>query len=210
MKTQKLKRLALTALLVTSLALNVYLAVHERASTSPKDENRVSSTHLAMNSPLAQEQVAKTVLVEAVASGRDSLPSQQQKNVTEKVCSDSYEKHKVDIESYHVPKGLYMTTCYDDLLAIAYHESRFDNNAVGDHGLSHGPFQIYQKVHPNITLEQATDYRWAATWTLERMHGFGYPAQRTLSIKAHNGFNGNGMYEHDVKATSDRFLAMGL
>lgn len=145
-----------------------------------------------------------------VSHGTNGLPSQSQKDATEAVCGKSYANHEAELTEANVSKGLYMETCYYDLLAIARHESGFNNNAVGDHGKAHGPFQINSIFNPSVTLAQARDYSWSANWTIERMHRFGYPVKRSLSIKAHNGLGGNGSYESAVKATAAKYLSMGL
>lgn len=54
-------------------------------------------------------------------------------------------------------------------LAIARCESGLNPAAVGDHGWSHGIWQIYLKAHPTITKEQAHDVNWSTRWALEKM-----------------------------------------
>ena len=77
--------------------------------------------------------------------------------------------------------------CVNDLLAMAWTESRFNPNAIGDNGASHGLYQIHLGYHPEITQEQARDIRFSINWTLNRLTHYGYPVYRSRSIMKHNG-----------------------
>ena len=77
--------------------------------------------------------------------------------------------------------------CVNDLLAMAWTESRFNPNAIGDNGNSHGLFQIHLGYHPEITQEQARDINFSINWTLNRLEKYGYPVYRSRSIMKHNG-----------------------
>lgn len=77
--------------------------------------------------------------------------------------------------------------CAKDLYAIAEHESHLNPQAVGDGGKSYGLFQIHRGYHPDITVAQATDPFWSATWTISRLKAHGYPTYRTQAIRKHNG-----------------------
>jgi len=77
--------------------------------------------------------------------------------------------------------------CAKDLYAMAYHESRFNCDVVGDQGRSYGCFQIQVKMH-KVSKDFARDFEKAANWSLERMIGNGYAkGLRTYAVKRHNG-----------------------
>lgn len=80
--------------------------------------------------------------------------------------------------------------CVDDLVAIGYTESRFDCNVIGDGGKSFGCFQIHRGWHPDVSVAQAKDLKFAINWTLNRMVHYGYPTMRSYSIMKHNGTPG--------------------
>jgi len=77
--------------------------------------------------------------------------------------------------------------CIKDMLAMAWTESRFNCNVVGDSGNSFGCFQIHRGYHKHITVEQARDIEFSLNWTLNRMVHYGYPKYRSYSIMKHNG-----------------------
>jgi hypothetical protein len=77
--------------------------------------------------------------------------------------------------------------CIKDLIALAYAESRFNCQKIGDGGMSFGCYQIHLGYHPNISKEQARDLNFAINWTLNRMVSKGYPKYRSVSLMAHNG-----------------------
>jgi len=77
--------------------------------------------------------------------------------------------------------------CVEDMLAMAWTESRFDCNVVGDNGNSFGCFQIHRGYHKHVTVEQARDIEFSLNWTLNRLVSKGYPKYRTASIRLHNG-----------------------
>lgn len=52
------------------------------------------------------------------------------------------------------------------MLVGAYLESGWRPNAVGDHGHSHGPFQINLPFHPGVSVAEATDPDWAVAYML--------------------------------------------
>jgi len=52
---------------------------------------------------------------------------------------------------------------------VANAESRFNCNANGDGGKSHGCWQIYLPAHPTITKAQAHDIIWSTQWSLNEM-----------------------------------------
>lgn len=77
--------------------------------------------------------------------------------------------------------------CINDLIAMAWVESRFDKKAIGDNGASHGCYQIHQGYHKHITQEQAENLNFAINWTLNRLIAKGYPKYRSIAIMSHNG-----------------------
>jgi len=83
--------------------------------------------------------------------------------------------------------GKFREYCTKDLLAVAYAESRFNCQKIGDRGMSFGCYQIHLGYHPNISKEQARDLNFAINWTLNRMVSNGYPKYRSVSLMAHNG-----------------------
>lgn len=85
---------------------------------------------------------------------------------------------------YH---GLDTVSCRNDLMGMAYAETRTFENKTGDSGKSAGVFQIHKDYHPEITKEQAEDIYWASKWTLRRMIFKGYKNNRDLAIMSHNG-----------------------
>ena len=77
--------------------------------------------------------------------------------------------------------------CVEDIKAMAYVESRFDPNRVGDNGNSYGILQIHTGYHPDVRVEQAKDLRFSIEWTLDRLVHYGYPVYRSNAIRKHNG-----------------------
>ena len=70
----------------------------------------------------------------------------------------------------------------EQMIAVIKCESKFNVNAVGDHGHSFGLVQIFLPAHPNITKKQALDPDFAVEylashwfsdhWTCQRLLGF--------------------------------------
>ena len=77
--------------------------------------------------------------------------------------------------------------CRNDLLAISYVESRWNIKAIGDKGLSFGPYQIHTGFHRWVNRSQAFNFEWSAKFTLQRMVACGYPKYRTKCLGRHNG-----------------------
>jgi len=77
--------------------------------------------------------------------------------------------------------------CADDIVAMAWVESRFNCNVVGDGGKSFGCFQIHLGYHKEITKEQARDLDFSLEWTINRLKSKGYPEYRSVAIRSHNG-----------------------
>jgi soluble lytic murein transglycosylase-like protein len=72
-------------------------------------------------------------------------------------------------------------------MAMAWTESRFNVNAIGDNGASQGLYQIHLGYHPEITQAQARDIEFSTNWTLNRLIAYGYPVYRSYAVMKHNG-----------------------
>lgn len=57
---------------------------------------------------------------------------------------------------------------HNQLYKTLWCESRFNPNAIGDHGNSYGIAQIHLPSHPDITKTQALDPRFAIEWTSQQ------------------------------------------
>lgn len=58
-------------------------------------------------------------------------------------------------------------------LAVARNESRFNPNAVGDHGESLGIWQIHMPAHTDISPENARNVVFSTEWALTTMKNNG-------------------------------------
>lgn len=93
------------------------------------------------------------------------------------------------------------------LLAMAYHESRFDSGAVGDGGRSHGVFQIQARLH-GLSIAQCRNVEYAATWTARRLKR--HPGGIWAGVRAHNGAGPRARsYAARVRSTADHWRADG-
>lgn len=126
------------------------------------------------------------------------VPSQYQKDTVARVCGERF-------------VGSVLSTCYRDVLAIAYTESRFDCSVLGDNGKARGCYQIWFQLH-GITAQQAEDFDFATRWTLDRMVSQGYSTFRAWALGSHNSFTPdvNKAYSQIVKAKSAEFERVGL
>lgn len=52
---------------------------------------------------------------------------------------------------------------------VAWNESRFNSKAIGDHGESHGVWQIHLPAHTNVTEKQAHNLEWSTEWSMREM-----------------------------------------
>ena len=99
--------------------------------------------------------------------------------------------------------GLPTDPCARDLVAMAWKESRFNVNAVGDNNRSFSWFQIQTKLH-KVTLDCAKDFMCAAEWTAKHLikHGYG-DGMRSYALSRHNGAGPAARkYAESVKAYS--------
>lgn len=142
----------------------------------------------------------KQELVSGIKEGKSSVPSASQKAAAEMVCRKHFGGSSEMVDQ-----------CRWDLLAIAYTESRFNCESVGDNSKARGCYQIWYKLH-KITVEQAEDFEWAANWTLERMISQGFPVYRSWALGSHNSFTPevNSRYSKIVKEKSAEFERAGL
>ena len=90
-----------------------------------------------------------------------TAPPQAIKDATARVCRRVGDNRVDILAGQGISAELFATTCYYDLLAMAYAESRFACHAVGDSGKSRGCFQIQTALH-GVSIAQAEDYEWAA------------------------------------------------
>lgn len=92
----------------------------------------------------------------------------------------------------------YDEACAKHLLGMVMQESVAKADAVGDHGASHGWFQINKYYNPSVTLDCARDLRCSAEWTLTRLERFGYAKYPNWAIWCHNGCGINKAYVPNV------------
>lgn len=94
--------------------------------------------------------------------------------------------------------------CIKDLKAICTVETHCNPLAIGDGGFSYGAFQLYLKVHKTVSIQQAQDFEWSATWTYNHLLAYGYPTYRTQAIQCHNGCAKNNGYAQKVLSISNK------
>ncbi len=84
----------------------------------------------------------------------------------------------------------YDEDCAKHLMGILMQESMGKANAVGDHGMAHGWFQINRYYNPDVSVECAEDLTCSANWTLDHLEKKGYgknAAWNNWAIQCHNG-----------------------
>lgn len=91
----------------------------------------------------------------------------------------------------------YGEDCARTLLGMAFKESRFDGDAIGDDGKARGYFQIHYKMH-KVSLGCAEDLRCSADWTISYLESNGYPKNPKYAIQCHNGCGANNGYAASV------------
>jgi hypothetical protein len=119
---------------------------------------------------IAEEEFTKNYSL-PVAEDREMSIAEQIRYTAQKECS------KRNLGDY----------CIKDIMGMAWTESRFNKNAIGDNGASHGILQIHLGYHPHITQEQARDIEFSINWALDRMEYYGYPEYRSYAVMKHNG-----------------------
>jgi len=100
----------------------------------------------------------------------------------------------------------YGEECAKHLLGMAFKESRFESDAVGDQGRSHGYFQIQYRLH-SVSLECTRDLRCSADWTISYLESNGYPKNTKSAIQCHNGCGVNNGYAASVLRNGKRLWA---
>lgn len=129
-----------------------------------------------MNFDFSQPAIIKYEITHKYNTWTEELPTRYStKEKLKMIVKVECEKRKLD------------DYCVEDLMAMAWVESRFNDKAVGDGGNSHGLFQISRYYHPHISIEQAQNIKFATTFTLDRLIKKGYPKYRSNSIRLHNG-----------------------
>lgn len=190
------------------------LIIPSRLTAKPAHAAETAATTTAEvivpNIPLAQPKEEKLELP-TVARNTTNLPTKAQKDATAAVCRKVAENRRAHYEADNISPELFTSTCYYDLLAMAWAESRFDCTVVGDQGRSRGCFQIQTKLH-GVSVEHAENYAWAAEWTLDRMvRDIDYPRLRTAALARHNGSgDAAAAYAASVKAQAAAYERMGL
>lgn len=92
----------------------------------------------------------------------------------------------------------YGEECAKTLLGMAWKESNFKGNAIGDQGRARGFFQIWYKLH-NISIDCAEDLRCSADWTIDYLESNSYPKYPMYAVQCHNGCNIENGYAASVK-----------
>jgi hypothetical protein len=73
------------------------------------------------------------------------------------------------IKDYIVTESLVIGVDPQIALGIAKEESGFNPDNIGDHGTSHGLWQIHLPDHKDISKEQAHDIVFSTEWALKEM-----------------------------------------
>jgi hypothetical protein len=89
-------------------------------------------------------------------------------------------------------------TCAKHLMGILMQESVGKANAVGDHGMARGWFQINRYYNPDVSVACAEELTCSATWTLNHMVKKGYPQTVKWAIWCHNGCGISKTYVNNV------------
>ncbi len=76
---------------------------------------------------------------------------------------------KEDYIAYATKQALAAKVLPSTVVAVIQCESNFVPDAIGDHGHSHGLVQIYDTAHPDISLEQANDPKFAINYLIQEL-----------------------------------------
>lgn len=101
----------------------------------------------------------------------------------------------------------YGENCAKTLMGMAFKESRFDGDAIGDQGKARGYFQIHYKMH-KVALSCAEDLRCSANWTISYLESNGYPKRVQSAIQCHNGCGVNNGYAASATRHGERLWAI--
>ena len=150
----------------------------------------IQPTPVAAASPFEAGSQAAQAL-DAAVQPVAPLPVQTVQDVLLEVCDDhGYADKKAE-------------DCAKHLLGMLWKESRNVANAVGDHGLALGYFQIHYKMH-GVTRECATDLRCSAGWTIDYLEKHSYPKYVKYAIQCHNGCDFDNGYADSVLRNARR------
>lgn len=178
LKTQRLYKqvifwVALSCAIVMVSVWNHYSLEYNKVA-SQAIESIKSNIHVQkVKAETVRQEVQTKKVVLAIPEAKESV-----EQMIRRIAKEECDKQKL---------GDY---CVDDLAAIGYTESRFDCSVIGDGGKSFGCFQIHRGWHPDVSVAQAKDLKFAINWTLNRMVHYGYPTMRSYSIMKHNGTPG--------------------
>lgn len=98
--------------------------------------------------------------------------------------------------------------CAKHLLGICWKESHCKADAKGDYVASvkkymaYGWFQINRYYNPDVSIEEASDLRWSANWTLNYLERHSYPKYVKYAIQCHNGCGFDNGYADTVLRSS--------
>lgn len=73
------------------------------------------------------------------------------------------------------------------LAGTSKQESGLGVQMSGDHGRSVGPFHINLPSHPEISYEQAMDWRWSADWSARHLARLGVNKNQITALRKWNG-----------------------
>jgi len=104
----------------------------------------------------------------------------------------------------------YGEACAKDLFGILMQESRGNANALGDHGMAYGWFQINRYYNPNVTVACAVDLDCSAEWTLKHLESKGYPTAVNRAILCHNGCGISKTYVANVHAKAKAYWSQPM
>jgi len=181
LKTQRLYRQIIGWFVVASIV--VIASVHNHFVLEYKKEAEAHIKAMRENVHLVQ-------VVKAVSNSKISNKSEADRipDTTKTIETD---RQKVErIAKVECDKRGLGDFCVQDMLGMAYAESRFNCSVIGDGGKSVGCFQIHRGYHPDVSVEKAKDVHFAIDWTLNRLVKNKYPVMRSVSIMKHNGTPG--------------------
>jgi hypothetical protein len=151
-----------------------------------KDINEISHTSQSKRQEVAEATNTQELTNEATTRQIEGYNPIFKFRPKTKHTSSEYDAYEAVIEAcrHH---GLDNENCRQDLMGIAYAETRDFTNKIGDAGKSFGIMQIHLGYHRHITVEQANDIYFATKWTLARMIHNNYKTNRDVAIMKHNG-----------------------
>lgn len=139
------------------------------------------------------ESALTTEAVAATAAEAPEAPSTVQ-DVLLQVCQEHQE----------IPENL-DEKCAKDLFGILMQESKGKADAVGDHGMARGWFQINRWYNKDVSIECAEDLHCSADWTLNHLVKNQYLKYSNWAIWCHNGCGISKTYVPAVHYKADKF-----